>query len=356
MSARPHTVTALRSWLADGEILGPDGAMHAWYDAESGERSFPYPEITGYALTHYASRAEPTGAELTAAEAATAWLLRRIEAGNLAARDGWESGGVYYFDLAMIANGLLAIADRRSLPAAREGADRLVALMVAEIDRCGQLPALPTGQVTRRTGWSVTGRAHMGKAVQCLLHAAHATPGESRADLDRATAAVVAQTLAEQQPDGRFRTDADDEVTMLHPHLYAVEGLWCHARATGDSRTADAARAGAQWVWRHQLPTGGLPRFVATGRGQGAGDPPEQLDLTAQAVRAAALTGVEPDAAARAADRLVGVVVDRGGSRAALPYQPESTTRHLNAWVTLFAVQALELASGTSVPDWQLLV
>jgi hypothetical protein len=342
---------SLRRWLSEGEIVSPSGAYYAWFDADTCNPAFEYPEITGYALTHLASQPDPTDAERRSAANAAHWLVERWRGGDRSARAGWDDGRVYYFDLAMEANGLLLAGSRFGINSAVDVGAEIVRVMVAEIAKTGYLPCLPEADGGARAGWSTQGVPHMGKALQSLLHARELLEDAS-SDLDEAIKRVVQQTLDNQQADGRFVTDPSDEMTMLHPHLYAVEGLWCHAEATGDRASGAAAKAGATWVWDHQLSTGGLPRCVRLdGVTEGV---PEQHDLTAQAVRAAYLTETSVDQAARAADRLVDVATPRANA-AALIYQPEAGQRHLNAWVSLFGAQALGIAASLPIA-WQELV
>jgi hypothetical protein len=349
----PAVIHSLRQWLAGPEAVGSDGAYVAWYDADVGEMAFTYPEITGYALTHLAALPDPTDAERARSIRAVEWLSARWRDGDHSARSGWDDDRTYFFDLAMQANGLLLSGVRLDLPDALDVAGDIVSALAEQVRRHGALPAIPPNGPSPRTGWSTQGVAHLAKGVQCLLHARVTIP-DRVGTLDDVIPAVVAQALDVQRPDGRFVTDPADEVTMLHPHLYAVDGLWCHAQATGDQASARAAQAGAAWVWQHQLPSGGLPRHVPPA---GPGVPgPEQLDLTAQAVRAAYLTGTHLAAAERAAERLTDLAVPRAAGSAALPYQPGSGRLHLNTWVTLFAGQALGLASGGHPVSWQELV
>jgi len=343
---------ALRAWLIDGDVVSPSGAYHAWFDPILGTGSFEYPEITGYALTHLTGLNVATEEERTRTQRAADWLVQRWESGNRAARDGWENGGVYYFDSAMVANGLLQVGEKLCRPDATRVGLEIVDMITSEVGSRGCLPPLPTGQHSSRHGWSVDGLAHMGKTLQCLHHAARVAPSKP---LESVIEIVLAQTLAAQKSDGRFVTEAADEITMLHPHFYAVEGLWCHAQATGDPTAAEAARAGTAWAWRHQLPSGGLPRFVVRASGEVSGI--EQLDVIAQGVRAAVLTGTSHDAAWRAGERLATLAVGRGSGRAGLPYQAASSEHHLNAWVTMFGSQALTLLlHGASTLVWDSLV
>ena len=335
----------LRSWLASG-ALQSDGAFCAWRDAANGELAFAYPEITGYALTWLAGRSEPTAQELDAGRSAAAWLDSRLGAGDRSARNGWDDGAVYCFDLGMIAAGLISFGVRAG-DAATEQLGRGVARdLAAFVEAGGHLPAVaPDGPATTRpSSWSTDGVAHMTKCVQALL----------LADEHDAARTLIAAGAAEEVESGRFRTQPDDTYVMLHPHLYTVEGLWMYAEATGDDDAAALARRAAEWAWRWQLSSGGLPRFADLA---GTGDEgPEQWDVTAQAIRAALMTGAQPEGLDLAIGRLAELARPATGGQA-LVYQPEAGAEHHNAWVSMFGAQALELAAGgRSAMSWQQLV
>lgn len=337
----------LRGWLCAGATQTDSGAFCAWVDAEDGQRSFEYPEITGYALTHLASLDDPTDPEIIAGLRAGSWLVARLGRGDFSARDGWDGGAVYNFDLAMICNGLLTFGRRYEVADFCEIGLMLARRLRDQTTATGELAPLPLGASSSRSAWSTDGRALMVKAAQCLLSAADLDPSQC---FGEAADAVIRMAQHIQQDDGRIVTHPADHETMCHPHLYAVEGLWVYGQSTGDSESLERARAGTEWVWRHQLDTGALPRYVDTNTGERG---PEQLDVTAQAVRAAAMTGLDMDDAIEAAIGRLGdmVVAVEGG--AALPYQPAGD-RHLNVWVTLFGTQALDfivhLAAVPSVP------
>ena len=145
-------------------------------------------------------------------------------------------------------------------------------------------------------------------------------------------------------------TDPESDVTMLHPHMYGAEGLWMWGSATGDQDAIDRSRAAVQWVWTHQLQTGGLPRAF------GRPEPIEQLDVTSQAVRMALLLGVRTPASTA---RSSGCSSSPASATAmlAMPYQPGSPDVHLNTWVTMFASQAVALAVPGAEPlRWDQLV
>ena len=329
----------LSRWIYSGACQSSSGAYAAWVEMASGEKAYDYAEITGYALTHLAARAELADDEVAVGRHAAEWLVGRVQQRRLAARDGWDGGAVYLFDLGMISAGLQSFGRR-------VGEDRYVAAgleLVELLDKelAGELSPVSTyGPRSERTNWSTRGVVHLAKLAQSFLLADRREPAARLVDAARAV----------QGPDGHMPTDPESEVTMLHPHLYGAEGLWMWGTATDDQDALDRARANVQWVWSHQLGCGGLPRAF------GRPEPIEQLDVTSQAVRMALLLGVRTPGVDRAIERLLEVARERDGMLA-MPYQPGSPDVHLNTWVTMFASQALALAVPGAEPlRWDQLV
>jgi hypothetical protein len=346
MSTRRDTsglVTGLRRWLASGQLQSPSGAFCAWRDADSGELAFEYPEINGYALTWLAGRRDPTDQETEAEERAAGWLVDRIERGELAARSDWDGNAAYTFDLGMIATGLICHGRRHGdARTQRIGSDLAARLADQAVSPEGLAPILPDGPPSQRApAWSTAGRAHLAKCVQCL----HLIERGDAAD------ALLGELARWERDDGLFLTQPDDDLVMLHPHFYVVEGLWMHGMARDDLPALARARRATESAWRHQLPDGALPRHVAL---DGSADGPGQCDLTSQAVRAAVLTSADVPGLDRAVD-LLDRVSRRIPDGTALPYRPAAGDTHLNSWVTMFGAQALELYGGGSIA-WHELV
>lgn len=335
---------SLRGWLGSGSPQSPGGAFYAWIDEASGEPAFEYPEITGYALTYFSGLRDPEDREVAAAELAARWLLRRLGAGNLAARSGWDGDAVYAFDLGVIASGLINFGRRFGREECVARGVWLAAMLRARVERQGYLRPLLSDETSRPSSWSTEGRAHLIKLVQALLLADEVAGGFRRA------ARMLASTAEElQEPDGRLRTHRPGSPTALHAHLYGVEGLWMYARATGDKVALERTLSATRWTWNQRLPDGSFPRTTPTD----AGSVVDQLDVAAQALRMNLLMGLDDGDEATVLAHLTSAARPADGCLA-LVYQPGAAAHH-NCWVTMFAAQAAEIAAGTDL-DWRKLV
>jgi hypothetical protein len=302
-------------------------------------------------LTYLAGQTFLSERERSAGHRAAEWLDERVRAGNLAARDGWDNDAVYLFDLGMIASGLLSFGRRTEVERYLETGRRLVSFLRGETRSIQSIsPVSRRGSQSKRASWSSRGVPHLAKLVQAFLLADELADGT-----DRVVSARLIGTIKRlQAADGRMPTGEDETMTMLHPHLYAAEGLWIWGTAAHDDDALERARMAAEWAFAYQLEQGGLPRFATNGKPGGTA--PEQSDVTAQAVRLALSLGLRSRAVDRALARLIEVA--RGDERGlAIVYQPDSPDINLNTWSTVFAAQALAMAVPDAVPiSWKELV
>jgi hypothetical protein len=277
---------------------------------------------------------------------AATWLVDRVHRGNLAARDGRDNESVFFFDLAMMASGLLSFGRRAEDEQFVETGQNLVAFLDRELGSAHSISPLALDRRPDRIAWSTHGVAHLAKLAQCFLLSEHFADSKPLRRL-------IETVKGLQRPDGRMTTDPADPITMLHPHLYAAEGLWIWGRARDDVEALASAQAAIDWAWTQQLEGGGLPRAAADDRRSEA---VEQTDVTAQAVRLALLLERRSPAVDRAVARLVALAC--GSTQGlSLAYQPTSSETHLNTWTTLFAAQALSMATpGAPAVSWSELV
>jgi hypothetical protein len=345
------TSAGLRAWVCSGACQSESGAFVAWFDLANGCRSYDYPEISGYALTYLAGQTFLSERERSAGHRAAEWLDERVRTGNLAARDGWDNDAVYLFDLGTIASGLLSFGRRTEVERYLETGRLLVNFLRDETCSTRSIsPVSRRGPQSERASWSSRGVPHLAKLVQAFLLTDELGEGND----GRVPARLIGTIKRLQDADGRMRMDDDETTTMLHPHLYAAEGLWIWGSATHDEDALERARMATEWVFTHQLEQGGLPRFATNGKQRGAAH--EQSDVTAQAARIALALGLRSRAVDRALTRLIEVA--RGDERGlAIVYQPDSPDIHLNTWATLFAAQALAMAAPGAGPiSWKELV
>jgi hypothetical protein len=328
-------------------VQSPDGAFCAWREEKSGTLAFEYPEITGYALTWLAAQPELSDAGRDAGMRAANWLLERLEANAISAHADWDGGAVYTFDLGMIAAGLISfgrrVGEQHFLEHGENVARHLASLFLESKSPPAIDPSGPPGG--RDITWSNASHPHLSKCVQSLL----------LAEQWDAARRLVDHAAGFQRPDGYYLTQSREDLVMLHPHFYTVEAMWIWGTAREDRAALEHARHATEWAWTHQLPGGGMPRLVNLGQSSEPGV--EQLDVTSQAVRAALLLDANVPGLARAVERLC-AVAHEAEEGAALPYQPGSPEIHLNAWVSMFGTQALQLAAegeGCTL-DWHELV
>ena len=151
----------------------------------SGEKAYDYAEITGYALTHLAARAELADDEIAVGRRAADWLVGRVQQRRLAARDGWDGGAVYLFDLGMISTGLQTFG--RRVDEERYVATGLELVELLDRELAADLgPVSAYGPRSERTNWSTRGVVHLAKLVQAFLLAGRNEPAARLIDAVRA--------------------------------------------------------------------------------------------------------------------------------------------------------------------------
>jgi hypothetical protein len=196
------------------------------------------------------------------------------------------------------------------------------------------------GRLTAGTRWSLAFGAHQAKVCGALLGAERLLGPLS--GLREAVAACAAAALDVLGDDGRFRIHVASPMTYVHSHCYAVEGLLMLAAAGPEGIPGEAA-AGAEWLAAVQQPDGGLRAWHDGATASG----PPRADATAQAIRIWTLVDRSRFAGetARACAFLAGLQAPAAGLR----YEPGSAD--VNAWATIFAVQALSWCADPLAAD-----
>jgi len=327
----------LFAWLFAGGLAHPSGGIAGWRDRRTGRLSDEYPEISGYFLSA-AVFADATGAEPVAR--AAEWLIARIEANELASRRA-DGSAIYNFDLGIVAAGLIKYGVREGRAPAVTAGIRAASRLRDQVNEYGHLPTLDAAgglPLGRQATWSTVGRLHLAKVVQCLLLAdelgAAGMREAARTIVDDVRIGFSLASDSLREGDGRIN---------LHAACYALEGLWIWDAAQSADKLDDVLRKGFGELVSYRRPSGGFPRNACA-------EAREQSDVHAQAIRLAALLGRQATVQTSIARlRQVALPSDRGW---AMPYQPEASEAHENAWATMFAAQALALVDGSSDLEW----
>lgn len=375
LAAAPDTFKNAESafeWLLNSGIQDVSaredkrGGVNAWFDLRTQSYPFLYAEITGYAVnaylyarSHLKTRED---AYLKAARDAADWLIRQqfSQSGLVRTRVNHDHFQVAYFedwvftfDQWIILYGLACLGETSGEKSYAEHACRMADFLLSRTVRQDGLfyPVYHVGRdEPEATGdkWSRQSGGFHGKALMALDKLYQMTGKKAYAD---AAERLAASVLRLQQSSGRFITQDSEGSTHLHPHLYTIEGLLQHGLFNEAAEVLSAARRGVEWVLDGQHPDGRIDSFYKNDAFQ----PFTRVDVLAQTLRAAsilkrhqALPGRD-EALRRLREKLLSFQVVSGPHKGGFFYGQEQDGTihfHLNAWVTMFAAQALWLSAS----------
>jgi hypothetical protein len=324
----------LRHWLLHGPAQLSDG-RHCGGVAgrvEGGRPVYVYAEITGYFLHWLADLGAHEAREVLGERARRAidWSTRQFSAGRVpptrayldAAASDWRNGAVFFFDLAMLLRGSIAIAEAGIEAPPPALLDAVIAQLAQLADDGALRASRPLGpDVVLPRRWSTLGGPFLLKASTrvALTVRSHELP----ATLLRA----CAHELARWSPGA-----ANIPLDQLHPTLYFAEGLLLAQP-------------------RDQQPVGELlTRCVALQRADGSlpeadgGSPVARSDIIAQALRLGVLLRQDDALSAPSdaqLDRLATALIARVDHEGTIAFDPAADSPEPNVWCAMFAEQAL---------------
>jgi hypothetical protein len=339
------------------------GALHSWYDFDTDSFGFFYPEATGYAISFflYLNALEKNKEFIDRAVFAAEWLKKyaldpnqpEIRYKFVSPPDPSSSDFSYSFDNSIISSGFVnlfrGIGDSQYLDLAKGIADRMIQNMQSEEGYFFSHYDLKEGRILKTEDkWSTQPNVHHAKNAIFLLRLYEVT----RIERYRESAIKVCRwALSKQLTDGRFVTNFADNSTLLHPHCYALEGILYTGFYLNDEKMIKSGIQGIRWLLRSQLPNGGIPaEFTNNSFGSS-----ERGDSLAQTIRLTVLalnngwierqdfsSLLKMVKRLREFQNLEGPSSQKGGFRFLI--EGDGTpVNHLNSWVTMFAVQALEM-------------
>lgn len=270
-------------WLLNSGINiknGDDkGALYGWKYLNPPSYPFVYSEITGYAISSFLWIYSHFGRSdaLDAAKVAAEWIIKNMNSEFLLVagyrkqenlvEKGDLSSQIYLFDNAMIFTGLLNLykinREKSLLGLACKMADSLIncffkgsLISLALVDKFYR----PTASAEKK--WSTSPGPYLSKLSLGFLELSKQTNDMRYTKISNS---VCDLAISLQRPDGRFETIPHSEITFLHPHLYACEGLIYSSIFQSDKKYLNSAIKGIRWATQQVNIKGGLPRDNSKG-------------------------------------------------------------------------------------------
>lgn len=336
------------------------GAVRSWYDAKAKSFGGAYPEATGYAMTFFAYLFSLWGEDqdLFRGERAARWLRETaVDPDTGLVRDGTSRSArtSYSFDNGMIAAGFLNLyrvtGDPQYLDMGRRILDATLRTMQDQTGFFwGRYNLARMKVLTQGRRWSQRPGCHHMK-IAIPLGVLYGVTGEE--EYLRKAQRLIEWGRRSQMQDGGFVSRPHREISAVHRHCYALEGLLAAGIWQEDIDLMKSFSWGIRWL------------LLSSGKG---GRMPENLsgcliveraDTLAQCVRLLALSvrlGIVPDASENAMKVLLRRLLCLQ-SRSSLPSEKGGfrfcrtvgipCRQHINPWATFFAVQAM----GSSMDD-----
>jgi hypothetical protein len=371
---------------------GPDkGAVYGWKNLSRTSSNLPsytypfiYSEITGYAVTFFSwvYSELKTEESLEAAKLSADWIMRnmdlsssssllvagRVKEGSFKDK-GNLSNQIYAFDNGMMIIGLLNLykitKDSTILSAAENMTKSLLKYFFNESSsKVITAALLDTNFETVSYGkgkWSTVPGAYHSKLALALLPLYHITNNNL---YKRITESLCNFAITFQKPNGRFITNpGSEDVTFLHPHLYACEGLIYVGIIQHNTEHLLSGLKGLAWAVSQIKANGGLPRSTHE-------QDIEQSDCMAQLLRLLIMSNSDllrkllnenddavvilDTAIERLYKRLLDFYVSEnsdslGVSTGAMRYQ--LNLESVCSWCTMFSCQALRLWSQRKINE-----
>ncbi len=327
---------ALQTWLFESELCEAGGGVRSWLNPA--KPGYVYPEIMGYytSLCALLARANHSHDWLSRGQ-----LVGRATVGALSPAGGLGRAGIdYTFDTGIGLIGLARIDRVAQKSDFKDAIARMRDFLVASLGR--QVVAWKDGQpLVDDTSWSLSFGASALKTAIALDTAATVLGDERARELCRRVAREVSESCFRENA---FRINGVRPWVYAHAHCYATEGLLAlSARGLADAAPILPA---AQWLARAQNSDGSLTNW------HGRTDVPlgHQGDATSQGVRIwSAVDRVAFAGNIELASAFLGSLQTASGG---LRYNDSS--QDVNAWVSMFALQALQWSRGPVEVEWLL--
>jgi Glycosyl hydrolase family 76 len=354
-------ISMVEDWLLNSGVQSEEGGFYAWQDMEDNGHSYLYSEITGYAITLLSFLYVITKEDVYIKHArhAAQWIMQDAldPVGGVLTRKyvkdavehySFGRGNIYSFDCGMVAFGLLKLynitREKDYLDCAQKIINFLNTQMRKENGLYYPIFDAKTGKSVEDAGkWSTQSGSFHCKLALCLC--------ELSSIKNDASYSAMAKRLIDSSIDsfyknGRFITSSLNETSHLHPYSYTLEGAIYYAYKTKDESFNNICEKAFDWIAGLQQEDGGFPTQAF-----GSGKPDiahERSDIQSQVLRlfyfikSGALSG-------RLLERVLTMQNTAYNYKGGFFFGTDENgifKRHSNAWCSMFALEALYLASG----------
>lgn len=347
-------ISLAKEWLLNSGIQDLKGAerggFNSWFDLDSGEYSYVYPEVTGYGITALLFLNDLFGGNFVErARLAAKWLEEKALHPCGGVRTG-KNENIYAFDSGMVLYGLLNLYKTSGERQYLGFAEKIASFLLKDMRKGDSLfyavydPKTGEKKDAGRK-WSDQSGSYHARIVLGLTSFHDITHDEAYKD---AALTLCEKCLAFQESSGRFITSTADNSTHLHPHAYSAEGLLYAGMYFGREDFIRASEKAVLWALEGQCRDGNIPkafdgkRFIAYYR----------TDILAQILRLGVilramgrLDGDFSRSLRRLRNRLLtfqylGNDSQKGGFYYGFTLDGQRK-KHINSWCSMFALQAL---------------
>lgn len=354
-------IDLIKDWLLNSGIQSKEGGFYAWQDMEDKSHPYLYSEITGYAITMICFLYDLTKESLflNSARRAAQWILQDAldESGGVLTRNyisntiehySFERGNIYSFDCAMVAFGMLKLYKATKDPVYLDCAEKIIAFLNKKMRREDNLyyPVFDAkndacNEDTKK--WSTQSGSFHCKLALCLCELAdikNDTSYNVKAKL------LIESSIKYFYKKERFITNRSDDTSHLHPYSYTLEGMLYYAHKTKDDSYNDTIEKAFGWMAGLQDKNGGFPtQTFADGKPDIAC---QRSDIQAQILRLSYFirSNLYRERLLERVLELQNISWEHKGGFLFGTDKDGSSKKHSNAWCSMFALQALYLASG----------
>ncbi len=283
------------NWLLNSDIRikhgDEKGAIYGWKELATSSYPFIYSEIVGYAITCFAGNYIENFDQqsLNAATEGSSWIIKNMKSNVLTAGKTTEtkafdlkgdlSNQIYSFDNGMILIGLLNLYKANKDPELLQSSVTIADALIDNFFNGTKMTALLDNQFKSsdygQNKWSTLSGSFQAKIAIGFLKLFKIT---QKTIYSEVAYALCDYALNRQDQNGRFKTNVDDNLTFLHPHLYSCEGLLYSGIEMHEDRYIEAVMKGLEWaVKQMNINNGMLPRTTE--------EHVEQSDCIAQLIR-----------------------------------------------------------------------